>query len=102
MCGAIRKDLQIGLEQSLNEYVSSLVKVFEGVRHTLKDDGTVWLNIGDSYSGSTGQSGGDGISTKNDMHVKHGSDKALRPASVDGLKAKNLIGVPWHVALALQ
>jgi len=102
MCGAIRKDLQIGLEQSLNEYVSSLVKVFEGVRHTLKDDGTVWLNIGDSYAGSTGQSGGEGISTKNDMHIKHGSDKALRPASVDGLKAKNLIGVPWHVALALQ
>jgi DNA modification methylase len=69
---------QIGLEASLDEYVSRLVGVFREVRRVLRDDGTVWLNLGDSYATRTG---------------------SLRDA---GLKAKDLIGVPWSVAFALR
>jgi len=101
-CGAVREDNQIGLEDSVDGFVESMVEVCRGIRHALRDDGTLWLNLGDSYAGSTGQSGGEGMSTKDDIHVKRGSDKALRPSNVSGLKPKDLIGVPWRVAFALQ
>ncbi len=68
-CGAIRKDSQLGLEETPEEFIENMVKVFRGVKKALKDDGTLWLNLGDSYS-----------QTKN----------------------KQLLGIPWRVALALQ
>jgi site-specific DNA-methyltransferase (cytosine-N4-specific) len=56
-CGAIKEDEQIGLESSLQGYIDNMVKVFREVRRVLRDDGTVWLNIGDSYNGSGGAGG---------------------------------------------
>lgn len=91
---------QIGLEKTPEEYIKKMVQVFRVVRHVLKDDGTVWLNLGDSYANDTkwgGSSGG--------KHAKalHGNPGGLgREKRMTGLKPKDLIGIPWRVALALQ
>src|SRR5262245_11625789 len=86
---------QIGLEQSVNEYIYHLVRVFDGVHRTLRDDGTLWVNIGDSYtSGGRTWRATDKKNTVRAMHV--------RPPTPDGLKPKDLIGVPWLLAFALQ
>ena len=95
---------QIGLEQSPNEYVEQLVQVFREVKRVLRDDGTLWLNLGDSYSGSgSGSGSGKGPSgnlgkthDERNMEEKH---SAIVP---DGLKPKDLVGIPWRVAFALQ
>ncbi len=86
---------QIGLEASLDDYTNALVCVFSHVRRVLKDDGTLWLNIGDSYTsgGRTWRA----IDRKNPTRAMD-----VRPATPDGLKAKDLIGVPWRLAFALQ
>ena len=90
---------QIGLEQSPDEYVAKLVEVFREVKRVLKDDGTLWLNLGDSYAGSGNGSSDyreDGASiSKNDN--KYGNHKPL-----SNVPAKNLLGIPWRVAFALQ
>jgi hypothetical protein len=63
-CGARRVDNQLGLERTPEEYVASMVDVFRGVRRVLRDDGTLWLNLGDSYANTwNGSGGGDGKST---------------------------------------
>jgi site-specific DNA-methyltransferase (cytosine-N4-specific) len=86
---------QIGLESSLPDYIASLVEVFEQVRRTLRDDGTFWLNIGDSYtSGGRTWRAPDKKNPARAMNV--------RPPTPDGLKPKDLIGVPWRLAFALQ
>jgi DNA modification methylase len=89
---------QIGLEPTPAEYVEQMVAVFREVRRVLRDDGTVWLNLGDSYAGSGGVSAQQG-----DMAGrKHGANlRSARPGFGD-LKAKDLIGIPWRVAFALQ
>ena len=95
-CGAIRKDSQLGLENTPEEFVENLVKVFREVKRVLKDDGTVWLNLGDSYS-----SGGRTTTTNQTLR----GDKnygVTRPKPSEGIKPKDLIGIPWRVALALQ
>ena len=56
-CGAIRKDKQLGLEETPEEFVDNLVKMFREIKRVLREDGTVWLNLGDSYFGSSGQGG---------------------------------------------
>jgi DNA modification methylase len=86
---------QIGLESSLDDYVRSLVEVFEGVRRVLKDDGTLWLNIGDSYT-----SGGRTWRAADKKNPIRAMD--VRPPTPNGLKPKDLIGVPWRLAFALQ
>ena len=86
---------QIGLEQSLNDYISSLVAVFEEVRRTLREDGTLWLNIGDSYT-----SGNRTWRAPDKKNPSRGM--GTRPPTPEGLKAKDLIGVPWKLAFALQ
>ena len=113
-CGARRIDNQIGLESSPEEYVANIVAVFREVWRVLTDDGTVWLNLGDSYWGGKGQSGsasaemqavrnerGDSL---NRSHQSIGGKKYTRPT--DGkhsvIKPKDLVGIPWRVALALQ
>ena len=101
-CGAKRIDSQIGLEEEVNDYIEQLVDVFGEVHRILKDDGTVWLNLGDSYSGSTGKSGGVSKIQSVKRQVDTGSIGSLRPAKVAGLKRKDLIGVPWRAAFALQ
>ncbi|MDA8217180.1 MAG: site-specific DNA-methyltransferase, partial [Dehalococcoidales bacterium] len=86
---------QIGLEASVSEYIDSLVGVFEQVRRVLRDDGTLWLNIGDSYTsgGRTWRA----PDRKNPARTMN-----MRPPTPEGLKPKDLIGVPWRLAFALQ
>jgi len=91
---------QIGLEGSPDAYVSTLVAVFAEVRRVLKDDGTCWLNLGDSYigSGMTGGTDSKEGSTKRADRMFHGN----RRDTVAGFKQKDLAGIPWRVAFALQ
>ena len=85
---------QIGLETSPAEYVRKMVDVFREVRRVLKPDGTLWLNLGDSYS-----SGGNGVGTGKQL-TNVGSH--LPPKRTEGYKQKQLLGIPWRVAFALQ
>ena len=93
---------QIGLEKTPAEYVAALVEVFDGVRELLADDGVLWLNLGDSYNAA----GREGHGTR--QGYKQGSNRAsatkadnCRPSVAD-LKPKDLVGIPWRVAFALQ
>lgn len=86
---------QIGREASPEEYVARLVDVFRAVRRVLREDGTLWLNLGDSYTGAA-NSGGSG---KQDSEYRAVGLQNKRGA---GLKSKDLIGIPWRVAFALQ
>jgi DNA modification methylase len=105
-CGATRVDKQLGLEPTLGEHIEAMVRVFREVRRVLRKDGTLWLNYGDSYasSGLKG-SGGTGNAYADKLRIK-GNDnyKAFEPMrfGFDGLKPKDLCGVPWRVAFALQ
>ncbi len=91
---------QIGLEQTPDAFVAELVAVFREVRRVLKPDGTLWLNMGDTYAAS-GRGGG-GASFQNDDIGKKISATNNRRAPVHGLKQKDLIGVPWMLAFALR
>ena len=93
-------DGQIGLEPTPDEFVASLVAVFREVRRVLRDDGTLWLNLGDSYNGYMANQRGTGLETKRQQ-----SRKYIEPGAglrFSGLKNKDLIGIPWRVAFALQ
>ena len=101
ICGAERKDSQIGLELTPQDYVRRLVEVFRGVRDTLKEDGTVWLNLGDTYHNYRA----DGLNVKQTLHKdKHDQPEVSpnRANKIQGLKEKDLMGIPWRVAFALQ
>jgi DNA modification methylase len=98
-------DGQIGLEPTPYAYVAELVALFREVRRVLTDDGTLWLNLGDSYAAQGGAHGGrddnqTGVGAKR-LHIEGSGDKAPRRAP-DGVKPKDLIGIPWRVAFALQ
>ena len=95
-CGAKRLDLQIGLEATPEEYCASMVAVFREVRRVLRDDGTVWLNLGDSYSS------GSRTTTPNDSFRGDTLVNTTRTPVVEGVKPKDLVGIPWRVAFALQ
>lgn len=107
-------DSQIGLEATPEDYVAQMVVVFREVRRVLRDDGTLWLNLGDSYSGSgKGGNPDEGKQATNagsqTIGVLYGTGKTAREAAVTnvtrnvpGLAAKQLIGIPWRVAFALQ
>lgn len=95
-------DGQIGLEPTPDEFVGKLVEVFREVRRVLRDDGTIWLNLGDSYSGGGGFSPN---SPSNQAGSKQTSHKGSIRGAIgvpNGLKPKDLIGIPWRVAFALQ
>jgi site-specific DNA-methyltransferase (cytosine-N4-specific) len=86
---------QIGAEEDLEEYIDKLVQVFGAVRRVLKDDGSLWLNIGDAYTS--------GNRTWRDSDKKNPARfMSYRPPTPKGLKPKDLIGVPWRLAFALQ
>ena len=90
---------QIGLEATFDQWLGRMVEVFAEVKRVLRDDGTVWLNIGDSYetaggAGNQGQQGDRVTRTHTQRRIK-----AIRSA---GLKPKDLIGMPWRLAFALQ
>jgi DNA modification methylase len=94
---------QIGLEQTPDEYVAKLVEVFAQVRRVLRDDGTVWLNLGDSYARSPGKGQHKpGDAGKQNYIVERGNGRAAGMCVPNGLKEKDLIGIPWRVAFALQ
>ena len=105
-CGARRIDNQLGLEPTPDEFIRTMVEVFREIWRTLRDDGTCWINIGDSYS--TGSSGdrrlGDPNSPKAGFNGKLPVDTAKAKARlpVAGMKPKDLVGIPWRLAFALQ
>jgi DNA modification methylase len=115
-CGAVKTDAQLGLEKTPEAYVANMVQVFREVRRVLKDDGTCWINLGDSYSniGKWGGSSGGKKSTSalgNIPRVRRGADcdpkrgqRAIgQPMHfAAGLKPKDLVGIPWMVAFALR
>src|SRR3546814_8996067 len=109
-------DGQMGLEQTPDDYVDGMVKLFREIRRVLRDDGVLWLNLGDSYAGSWGaQSRGN--TTGEDKATLSGTSP-LQARSIKahpsgrtgvgslkntpGLKQKDLIGIPWMVAFALR
>lgn len=88
-------DGQIGLEDSVESFIKALTRTFDEVRRVLRKDGTLWLNIGDSYT-----SGGRTWRAPDKKNRARAMD--IRPPTPDGLKPKDLIGVPWRLAFALQ
>lgn len=92
-------DGQIGLEPTPAEYVARLVAVFAEVRRVLRDDGTLWLNLGDCYANDD-KWGGSSAGGKNG-YCTNGTE-GYRARRASGLKRKDLAGIPWRVALALQ
>lgn len=97
-CGAIRKDEQLGLEETPEEYIKSMVEVFRCVWDVLEDDGTLWVNIGDSYCGT--RSKGDWVDPKN-PNGRNGQSVS-KTEKLEGYKSKDLIGIPWMLAFALR
>jgi len=106
-------DGQIGLEDTPEAFVARLVDVFREVRRVLRDDGTLWLNLGDSYAAQRGGThqpaetlagGRNGISKDGNRvnRSRHDGYNPTRNASAIGLKHKDLIGIPWRVAFAMQ
>jgi len=92
---------QLGLEKTPDEYVANMVEVFRCVRDVLADDGTLWLNLGDSYASATKGSGGGWAADPNNYAHKAQAFGA-RKFSMGGAKPKDLMGIPWRVAFALQ
>jgi DNA modification methylase len=102
-CNAVRVDSQIGIEETPEEYIKSMVEVFRCVWDVLEDDGTLWLNIGDSYYNYRP---GKGQSLVKQTIANSNQDLpqtcARRGNKLDGLKEKDLIGIPWMLAFALR
>ncbi|MCL5780076.1 MAG: site-specific DNA-methyltransferase [Firmicutes bacterium] len=90
---------QIGAENNLADYINNLVSIFREVRRVLKKDGTLWLNIGDSYTSGNRKYRAPDKKTDTKTNVRAMN---YRPDTPEGLKPKDLIGVPWKVAFALQ
>ena len=88
-------DFQIGLEPLLDDYIQTLVSVFREARRVLRDDGTFWLNIGDGYT--SGNRKWRAPDKKNPARAMN-----IRPDTPRGLKPKDLLGIPWRLAFALQ
>lgn len=86
---------QIGAEFELDDYIKNLVGVFRQVRQKLRPDGTFWLNIGDSYTSGN-------RTWRAEDKKNHARSMTYRPPTPDGLKPKDLVGVPWRLAFALQ
>jgi DNA modification methylase len=102
---------QMGLEPTPDEFVAGMVEVFREVRRVLRDDGTLWLNIGDSYNNYASTSEipraqqGNGSGVFKCMDQKHHDARRMaanRPGVIEGIKRKDLIGIPWMLAFALR
>ena len=108
LCGALKVDRQIGIETTPEAYVENLVAVFREVRRVLTPDGVLWLNLGDSYASGKGSCFNPGGGSKSlgqnrkaaGAHPLNRGNKSTLAAS--GLKPKDLVGIPWRVAFALQ
>jgi DNA modification methylase len=114
-CGAKRIDTQLGLEATPEAYVAQMVSVFREVWRVLRNDGTVWLNLGDSYATGAGRAFSPGGGAQGEKYRAMGAQvpDTKNPNSgisifqpnrmpIPGLKPKDLIGIPWRVAFALQ
>jgi len=94
---------QLGLESTPEEYVANLVAIFREVRRVLRKDGTAWLNLGDSYNTTpAGNRIPSGISQLTAKRVGRLDEYNTQPKTFPGLKPKDLVGIPWRVAFALQ
>jgi DNA modification methylase len=96
---------QIGLEKTPEEYVARLVEVFDQVHRVLRPDGTLWLNLGDSYAQSGRGKVGSNSTLSGSRHSQTESRKAIAKVgrlTGEGLKPKDLVGIPWMVAFALR
>lgn len=94
---------QIGLESTPDAFVAEMVAVFREVRRVLRDDGTCWINLGDSYnSGTTKPSGASKTADVGGWTTRSGDAAGARRTMSDSLKVKDLMGIPWRVAFALQ
>lgn len=104
------EEKQIGLEETPEDYVNKLVRIFQGVREVLREDGTFWLNLGDSYAGSWGNYGDAGggqreKDTERFQRDAYENKSDWKPPTANTslkIKQKDLVGIPWRVALALQ
>ena len=95
-CGAIFEDNQIGLEQSPDDFIEQLCLVFDEVWRVLKDDGTIWVNLGDSYAGNNSRASNNG-------RAGFGNEReGVFTKTGEGLKHKDLVGIPWRFAFAMQ
>ena len=102
-CGATRKDLQIGNEQTPQEFIDNLVEVFACVWDVLADDGTLWVNLGDSYYNyRPGKGQALNKQTVSNTNQDLPQTCARRGNKLDGYKEKDLMGMPWRLAFALQ
>lgn len=103
-------DGQLGLEKTPEQYVQNMVEVFREVKRVLRDDGTLWLNLGDSYMGASSEHKDGGsfgensvIAKKTQSGIPNGGRKERHNALKEmGLKQKDLVGIPWMVAFALR
>lgn len=94
-------DGQLGLEQTPEQYVAAMVEVFRAVRDALVDDGTLWLNIGDSYAGGGGGNYSKGTRNNSGQNITNVRNRGEWLDNA-GLKPKDLIGIPWMLAFALR
>ena len=101
-CGAVKTDQQIGLEESTEAYIARLVAVFRAVREVLSDDGTLWVNIGDSYSTKGGPQPPQGGAAQRGR--ARAADSVCQSARLPAgeVKHKDLLGIPWMLAFALR
>jgi DNA modification methylase len=99
-CGARRIDAQLGLEKTPEEYASKMVEVFREVRRVLRKDGTLWLNLGDSYAANRTYQ----VPQTKDVNTKRGQGEFnnMPMAATEGCKPKDLVGIPWLMAFALR
>jgi DNA modification methylase len=96
LCGATFEDNQIGLEQSPDDFIEQLCVVFDEVWRVLKEDGTIWVNLGDSYAGNSSRASNNG-------RAGFGNEReGVFAKTGEGLKHKDLVGIPWRFAFAMQ
>lgn len=102
-CGAVREDRQLGLEETPEEYIKAMVEVFRCVWDVLEDDGTLWLNIGDSYYNYRPGKGQALVQQSVANNIQDLPQVCARRGNkLEGLKEKDLIGIPWMLAFALR
>jgi DNA modification methylase len=102
-CGAVREDRQLGLEETPEEYIKAMVEVFRCVWDVLEDDGTLWLNIGDSYYNYRLGKGQALVQQSVSNNIQDLPQVCARRGNkLEGLKEKDLIGIPWMLAFALR
>lgn len=101
-CGATRQDDQVGLEPTLGGYIERMVGIFREVRRVLRDDGTAWLNLGDTFASTGGHGASDAVSTAFERRRDRRPENGYYSTVQGSLKAKDKMLVPHRVAIALQ